>query len=57
MGIDIRPDGFCTLDQVMECLMIKKFNPTFADIKTCVEDNEKKRYELMFQDVWLIRAV
>lgn len=57
MGIDIRPDGFCTLDQVMECPMIKKFNPTFADIKTCVEDNEKKRYELMFQDVWLIRAV
>ena len=57
MGIDIRSDGFCTLDQVMGCPIIKKFNPTFADIKACVEDNEKKRYELLFQDVWLIRAV
>ncbi len=48
MGIDIRPDGFCALDQVMACPMIKKFNPTFADIKACVDDNEKKRYEMEF---------
>ncbi len=48
MGIEIRPDGFCALDQVMACPMIKKFNPTFSDIKACVDDNEKKRYEMEF---------
>ena len=57
MGIDIRPDGFCSLEQVMACPIIKKFQPTFADIKACVDDNDKKRYELLFEGVWLIRAV
>lgn len=40
---------------------IKKFNPTIADVQAIVEDNNKKRFELVpnpdYPNLYLIRAV
>jgi 2'-phosphotransferase len=45
-GIKIRSDGFCNLEDVLKSKMIKKYNPTFDDIMACVNDNNKKRFEI-----------
>ena len=61
LGINIRSDGFCNLDEVMSCKYIKKMNPTLGDIQAVVEDNNKKRFELIanpdYPNLYLIRAV
>jgi 2'-phosphotransferase len=49
-GIEIRSDGFCKLSDVLKIKMIMKFNPTFDDIMACVNDNNKKRFEIQSLD-------
>ena len=60
-GIKINSDGYCSLDDVLDCKYCKKFRATMADVIAVVEDNNKKRFELKrnedFPDLWLIRAV
>ena len=61
LRLEIRSDGYISLDDVMAVNSIKKLKPTIDDIFTVVEDNNKKRFELKknekFPDLWLIRAV
>ena len=49
-GIEIRSDGFCQLEDVLKSKMIMKMNPTFDDIMACVNDNDKKRFEVQTLD-------
>lgn len=60
-GLQIRPDGFISLDDVLNVDYIKRLRPTVDDVFTVVEDNNKKRFEVkkneQFADLWLIRAV
>ena len=59
--MDIRPDGYIPLDDVLAVNSIKKLRPSIDDVFTVVEDNNKKRFEMKpnekFPDLWLIRAV
>jgi RNA:NAD 2'-phosphotransferase (TPT1/KptA family) len=60
LGINIRKDGYCNLDEVLACKYIKNFNATIADIQAVVYDNDKQRFELIpnpkFPNLYLIRA-
>jgi 2'-phosphotransferase len=60
-GLEIRPDGFMRLNDVLSVKWIAKFKPTMADVHDVVESNNKKRFELKqddtFPEMWLIRAV
>jgi 2'-phosphotransferase len=60
-GLEIRPDGFIRLNDVLAVKWIAKFKPTMYDVQDIVESNNKKRFELQkdeqFPDIWLIRAV
>lgn len=60
-GIEIRSDGFCNLDDVLACKYVKRFNATLGDVQAVVEDNNKKRFELVpnpdYPNLYLIRAV
>ncbi len=49
-GVDIRSDGFCKLNDVLNNKMVIKYNPTFDDIMACVNDNNKKRFEIQKLD-------
>jgi 2'-phosphotransferase len=49
-GVDIRSDGFCKLNDVLKNKMVIKYNPTFDDIMACVNDNNKKRFEIQKLD-------
>lgn len=61
-GLNIRPDGFININEVLEVKYIgKKFKPTMADFEEVVNNNNKKRFELKqnpdFPELWMIRAV
>ena len=59
MGVRIRPDGFCSLDEVLTCNRdMKNFNATIEDVQYVVYENDKQRFELREEGgLWLIRAV
>ncbi|KAF9384685.1 hypothetical protein CPB97_005452 [Podila verticillata] len=48
-GIAIRADGFCLLSDVMAHSKFKKF--TVADVMAVVETNDKKRFEVMEEEI------
>ena len=59
-GLEIRADGFIKLKDVLAVPWIAKFKATMADINAVVNDNSKKRFELISDsstDEFLIRAV
>ena len=57
-GLYIRPDGYVKLDDLFQVRDIKKYNPTLQDAFKAVNENDKKRMEMMEEDgVWYIRAV
>ena len=57
-GIQIRPDGFIYLQDLLEVKNLKKMKVGLPQVQHIVNTNDKKRFELK-QDsgVWLIRAV
>jgi RNA:NAD 2'-phosphotransferase (TPT1/KptA family) len=46
-GLEIKPDGFVKLNDVLSVSWIAKFKPSMADVRAVVEDNNKKRFELI----------
>ena len=58
MGLKLRADGYCLLEEVMGLHKFKKNNWTFEMVKHVVDSNDKKRYEMMEENgVNYIRAV
>lgn len=56
--MEIRPDGFMRLADVLSVKWIARFKPTMADVFDVVESNNKKRFELKQEaEMWFIRAV
>lgn len=63
-GLQVRPDGFVLLDDVLARPKVKKItmengsSPIFEDIYQIVNSNDKKRFEIAQKDdLWFIRAV
>ena len=60
-NIRIGSDGFCDLQEIFDKYFPKRLGkmPTLADIQAVVEDNNKKRFELVqvSDSKWKIRAV
>ena len=59
IGLAIRADGFCDLDEVLQSTKdLRKFEATIHDVRHVVESNNKKRLELKeVGGKMLIRAV
>lgn len=58
MKLPIRPDGFVSLDRILQHYKFKQHNFTLADVLEVVETNEKKRFEVAeFEGIQYIRAV
>lgn len=56
--IDIRPDGFCTLSDVLALWWLTSLQCTEADVEKVVRESDKQRFELKEENgVKLIRAV
>ena len=56
-GIQIRPDGFCRVSEVMAHKLISRKGTRLADITAIVEVSDKQRFELRYIDgVQFIRA-
>lgn len=66
-GLSMRPDGYIALDDVLDRPRVKSVNmaeepgekrrPALEDIQQIVDTNDKKRFELLFDGTWLVRAV
>jgi len=46
-GLDMRPDGYVLLKDLMQVPAVKKLNPTEKDIEKVVEENDKQRFSLL----------
>eukprot|EP00929_Paragymnodinium_shiwhaense_P118910 TRINITY_DN907_c5_g1_i2.p1 TRINITY_DN907_c5_g1~~TRINITY_DN907_c5_g1_i2.p1 ORF type:complete len:531 (+),score=169.83 TRINITY_DN907_c5_g1_i2:105-1697(+) len=58
LGIDIRSDGYCSLDAIMALPWLKELNCTKADVEQVVRESDKKRFELKEETgMCYIRAV
>eukprot|EP00438_Fugacium_kawagutii_P023720 Skav228047 [mRNA] locus=scaffold1188:212826:213635:+ [translate_table: standard] len=56
--IDVQPDGFCFLHQVLACPWLASLKTSQVDIEKIVAGNDKKRFELKGKDgQMMIRAV
>ena len=56
--IDVRPDGFCLLQEVLGCKWLASLNATQADVERIVAGNDKKRFELKEDEGrFFVRAV
>ncbi|CAK9041702.1 unnamed protein product [Durusdinium trenchii] len=57
--IEVRPDGYCLLQEVLACPLLSSLNTTQADVERIVAGNDKKRFELKEdkEDGHMIRAV
>ena len=50
LDIDVRPDGYCLLQEVLECPWVAQLQATQSDVEKIVEGNDKKRFELKDED-------
>ena len=50
LDIDVRPDGYCLLQEVLECPWVAGLQVTQSDVEKIVEGNDKKRFELKDED-------
>lgn len=50
LDIDVRPDGYCLLQEVLECPWVAQLQATQSDVEKIVEGNDKKRFELKNED-------
>ena len=58
MGIQIRPDGFCQLQDILALPDFSTIGATLEDVQVAVQSNDKKRFETKVEaDKVLIRAV
>ena len=55
--IEVLPDGFCHLDEVLACPWLSGLKTTQADVERIVAGNDKKRFELKGDGRVMIRAV
>ena len=46
-GLDMRPDGYVLLKDLMQVPAVKKHKPTEKDIEEVVEQSDKQRFSLM----------
>mmetsp|Transcript_81231 Transcript_81231/g.230099 ORF Transcript_81231/g.230099 Transcript_81231/m.230099 type:complete len:254 (-) Transcript_81231:4-765(-) len=49
-GLDVRPDGYALLEDVLRLPSIAKFNPSHEDIRAIVETNDKQRFTLQEEE-------
>ena len=57
LGIDIRPDGYCRVLEVIEACALKGLGCTLEDVREAVNSCDKKRFEMTEEgDEPLIRA-
>jgi len=57
LGVHIRNDGFCSLQQVMQVRLLTEQQCCLDDVYRVVQDSDKQRFELLEErGVWLIRA-
>lgn len=45
-GLDVRPDGYVLLRDLLQVAAVKKLGPTESDIEQVVEENDKQRFSL-----------
>ena len=45
LGVSIRPDGFCSLQEVLDCSWILELGASRHEILACAKSNDKKRFE------------
>lgn len=58
LGVAIRPDGYCLVDDVLSVPSMKSLQATKADIEDITNTNDKKRFQLSTVDGQLmVRAV
>jgi len=58
LEIEIRPDGYCYLQKVLDCPWLSELEVTKEDVQQVVKRSDKKRFELKDEDgEVLIRAV
>ena len=59
-GLQLRADGYISLDDLLTAGPLKRLNATAEDVFQVVEENDKQRFELKrnenFSELWLIRA-
>ena len=57
LGLDILPDGYVSLEQVLACSRIRQLNPTTEEVQEVVETSDKQRFSIVVRDgSTLIRA-
>ncbi len=44
MGLNIRKDGYVTIDDLLNCPNVKKIKTSFEEIQKVVDENDKKRF-------------
>lgn len=49
-GLSIRPDGYVPYDQVLNCQKFRNWKVTDEFIRSVVENNDKKRFEMMTEN-------
>merc|ERR1719486_538192 len=58
LGLTVRPDGFCVVDEVLNLNMMKSLHATQEALEQVTNSNEKKRFEMSIIDGrHMIRAV
>ncbi len=50
VGLTIRPDGFCVLDEVLNCRVMKALRVSRTEVEQATRWNDKQRFELSFLD-------
>ncbi|MES1907534.1 MAG: hypothetical protein MHM6MM_000637 [Cercozoa sp. M6MM] len=57
LGLEMSADGYTPVEDVLALHDLQRLKATFADVRECVDTNEKKRFGLKQEDgVWYIRA-
>ncbi|CAE8694079.1 unnamed protein product [Polarella glacialis] len=57
-GLVIRPDGFCPVEGLLALQEFRSFGCSLADVQAAVNNNDKKRFELLQEaDQVFVRAV
>eukprot|EP00743_Colponemidia_sp_Colp-15_P006189 GILK01006655.1.p1 GENE.GILK01006655.1~~GILK01006655.1.p1 ORF type:complete len:211 (+),score=21.02 GILK01006655.1:40-672(+) len=59
LGLNIQPNGFIALDEVLRAPQLRNKKVTLEQVQSIVENCDKKRFELVQNEegVWMIRAV